>query len=125
MREFRTYDEFFPWYVAMHRHRLTRRIHLVGTLTGLVVAAVGLLSTRRVRWAGALPLAGYGAAWPSHFLVERNNPATFGHPAWSLRGDIQMIRMMLSGRDAALQALADTWFEAEQAEQADAVTTQG
>jgi hypothetical protein len=121
--EFRTYDEFFPYYVAMHRHRLTRQIHLVGTLTGLTAATVGLLATRKARWIAAFPLSGYGAAWPSHFLVERNNPATFGHPAWSLRGDFQMIRMMLSGRDATLQALADTWFETHSAEAADVPAT--
>ncbi|MFD3953340.1 Mpo1-like protein [Streptomyces sp. CBG33] len=50
------------------------------------------------------------AGWPAHFLIEKNNPATFGHPAWSLRGDAQMIRMMLAGRDHELAETARKWL---------------
>ena len=81
---FASYDEFFPYYVAVHR--------------------------RRWRRLGALPGLGYGFAWPAHVLLERNNPASFGHPVWSFRGDRQMIAMMLRGRDGRLQALADGWW---------------
>ncbi|WP_346009420.1 Mpo1-like protein, partial [Streptomyces exfoliatus] len=44
------------------------------------------------------------------FLIEGNNPATFGHPAWSLRGDVRMIRMMLAGRDRELAETAAAWL---------------
>ncbi|CAM5578143.1 hypothetical protein SMICM304S_11750 [Streptomyces microflavus] len=64
----------------------------------------------RKRYLAALPLIGYGTAWPAHFLIEKNNPATFGHPAWSLRGDAQMIGMMLAGRDAELAETAAKWL---------------
>lgn len=46
----------------------------------------------------------------AHFLIEKNNPATFGHPAWSLRGDVRMIRMMLAGRDRELARTAAEWL---------------
>ncbi|WP_424214869.1 Mpo1-like protein [Streptomyces sp. BI20] len=106
---FGSYEEFWPYYVAMHSRAATRWVHLVGTLGGLALTVYGV-GRGRPRWLVALPLVGYGTAWPAHFLLERNNPATFGHPAWSLRGDAQMIRMMLAGRDAELSEIASKWL---------------
>ncbi|MEU8571118.1 DUF962 domain-containing protein [Streptomyces pathocidini] len=104
-RHFETYEDFWPYYVAMHSKAATRWVHLAGTLTGLAVTTYGLLA-RRPKYLLGLPVIGYGAAWPAHFLIEKNNPATFGYPAWSLRGDAQMIRMMLAGRDHELAEIA-------------------
>ncbi len=87
----------------------TRWVHLTSTLTGLTLTAYGLARGRK-RYLAALPLIGYGTAWPAHFLIEKNNPATFGHPLWSLRGDAQMIRTMLAGRDAELAETAAKWL---------------
>jgi hypothetical protein len=108
-RRFESFEEFLPYYVAMHRLPLTRALHATGTLTGAALALHGLA---RGRWRAVLwlPLVGYGLAWPAHFLLEHNNPATFGHPAWSLRGDLHMIGALLRGRDADLQDVADTWL---------------
>lgn len=106
---FDSYQQFFPYYVAMHSQPLTRKLHFAGTVTGLALTVTGLLTGRR-RLIGALPVLGYGAAWPSHWLIERNNPASFGHPLWSLRGDFQMISMMLGGRDRELTLIARDWL---------------
>ena len=106
---FVSYREFFPYYVAMHSKALTRRLHFAGTMTGLALSLIGLLTGRR-RLLPALPLFGYGVAWPSHWLVEGNNPASFGHPLWSLRGDAEMIVMMLRGRDQELSIMARDWL---------------
>ncbi|GAA2978613.1 hypothetical protein Sfulv_07200 [Streptomyces fulvorobeus] len=106
---FDSYEEFWPYYVAMHSRAATRWVHLTGTLTGLTIAAYGLARGRR-RYAAALPLIGYGTAWPAHFFIEKNNPASFGHPAWSFRGDVRMIRMMLAGRDGELAETAAKWL---------------
>ncbi|HST48578.1 Mpo1-like protein [Jatrophihabitans sp.] len=106
---FGSYQEFFPYYVAMHSQPLTRRLHAVGTLSGLALALFGLLTGRR-RLLAALPVLGYGVAWPSHWLIEKNNPASFGHPLWSLRGDAQMIAMLLDGRDRELTLIARDWL---------------
>lgn len=51
-----------------------------------------------------------------HLLIQRNVPATFGHAAWSLRGDRQMTRMILQGRDDELQQLADDYLAATPSE---------
>jgi hypothetical protein len=108
---FATYEEFLPYYIAMHSRPATRWVHLAGTLSGALVAASGLAQGRWRRLA-ALPVMGYGAAWPSHWLIERNNPASFGYPAWSLRGDLHMIGAMLAGRDAELSSVAAGWLGA-------------
>ncbi|MFI1532533.1 Mpo1-like protein [Streptomyces griseus] len=60
---FETYEEFWPYYVAMHSRAATRWVHLTGTLTGLAISAYGLARGRK-RYLAALPLIGYGTAWP-------------------------------------------------------------
>ena len=44
---FSSYEEFWPYYVAMHSRAATRWVHLTGTLTGLAVTAYGLARGRK------------------------------------------------------------------------------
>jgi hypothetical protein len=46
----------------------------------------------------AVPIAGYGFAWVGHFFFEKNKPATFKYPLWSLRSDFKMYFDILSGK---------------------------
>ena len=95
--DFKSFEDFWPFYVRQHADPLTRQLHVSGTLAALVCATGGLLT--RKRWLlAAAPVIGYGAAWSSHFFVEKNKPATFEHPLWSLRGDMRMVRLTLSGK---------------------------
>ena len=99
--EYHSFDEYFPHYVSQHGQAATRWLHFAGTHVGAAAAAVALVR-RRPAGLLALPLISYGVAWGSHFAIERNRPATFGHPLWSLRGDLRMIGMMWQGRDDEL-----------------------
>jgi hypothetical protein len=108
---FNTFEDFWPYYIAMHSRTATRWLHLLGTTTGALLSAVAVASGSWV-FLPALPVLGYGAAWPAHWAVERNNPATFGHPFWSLRGDLRMISSMLRGGDRSLAQIAKQWLEA-------------
>ena len=104
-REFRRYEDFFPHYVSQHSRPETRWLHFAGVHLGVLAAAASLLA-RRPAGILALPVLGYGLAWSSHLAIEKNRPTTFGHPLWSLRGDLQMITMMWQGRDDELTRIA-------------------
>ena len=97
MQDPRTFSDFWPYYVLAHREPLTRIFHSVGTITGwaLLVAAIALGRPRFVLAAFVVP---YALAWFSHFFVEHNRPATFGHPLWSWLADQKMVAMVLAGK---------------------------
>src|SRR6266540_3408354 len=98
-REFTSFTEFWPHYVAEHSRRATRLLHLIGTGIGIACAAVFIAAGRW--WLFPLGLVpGYGAAWIAHFFIEKNKPATFQHPLWSFIGDYKMIALMLTGKMA-------------------------
>jgi hypothetical protein len=95
-----SFEEFWPHYVHAHRHPVNRALHYVGTtaaLGSLVTAAV----TLNPAWLLVAPVAGYGPAWIGHFFFEKNKPASFEHPLWSLRGDFKMYALALRGRMGA------------------------
>ncbi len=93
----RTFAEFWPYYVREHSNRGNRYLHFVGTLSAIALAVT--LVVMGWWWlALAMPVVGYGFAWVGHFLVERNRPATFRHPFWSLLGDFKMFGLMAVGR---------------------------
>ncbi len=84
--KYASFGEFYPYYLSEHRRSGTRRLHFAGTL--LVLVTLGCVAaTQRWVFLWLLPLFGYGFAWLGHFAVERNRPATFRHPLYSLIGD--------------------------------------
>lgn len=94
--ELESFEDFWPFYVREHANKTNRTIHFVGTTLAMASVAAALLTRRRALLL-ATPLLGYGFAWFGHFVVEKNRPATFTHPAWSLRGDLVMWWKTLEG----------------------------
>jgi len=92
-----TYAEFWPHYLREHANPRTRAIHAFGTAVGLALLAAGLVAGPWWLILVAV-VAGYAFAWGSHMLVERNRPATFTYPAWSLLSDFRMAALMAVGR---------------------------
>ncbi|MFV3406190.1 MULTISPECIES: Mpo1-like protein [Pseudomonas] len=97
--QFRSFAEFYPYYLGEHNNPTCRRLHFVGTSLAIALLAYTLGSGN---WLLLLvvPLAGYGFAWVGHFFFEKNRPATFSHPWYSLIGDFAMFRDILLGRIA-------------------------
>jgi hypothetical protein len=92
-----TYEEFWPYYVSQHLHPATRAIHVGATSAALLCGAAGIVSLNPLLIAAA-PVMGYGPAWTSHFAIEKNKPASFGHPFWSFRADLRQVRKFFVGR---------------------------
>lgn len=96
-QRFASFNDFYPYYLREHSSRASRRLHVIGTALALVLLIVALVTrTWNLLW--AVPLAGYLFAWVGHFVFEKNRPATFRHPIYSLRGDFTMLRDVLAGK---------------------------
>jgi hypothetical protein len=91
-----SYEEFWPFYVSQHRHPVNQALHFTGTT--LVLACLAAAVIVAPLWLAVSPLAGYGFAWIGHFFFERNRPATFTYPLWSLRADFRMYRKIWLGQ---------------------------
>ena len=93
----KTYSEFYQFYLTEHKNNISRRLHFFGTT--LVFVEVILLSYFHFWniWF-ILPLTGYAFAWVGHFFFEKNKPATFKYPLWSLISDFKLFFEILIGR---------------------------
>lgn len=97
--DYRTFEEFYPFYLSQHANKTNRMLHVFGTS----LALLQLLHTIFYFTFGnflMIFLIGYGFAWVGHFFFEKNKPATFKYPLWSLMGDFRMLKETIFGRTA-------------------------
>ncbi|TBW59093.1 DUF962 domain-containing protein [Marinobacter halodurans] len=94
---FNRFADFYPYYLEEHSDVTCRRLHYLGSI---LVLAILLYAVTTSQWLYLLLLlvVGYGFAWLGHFLFEKNRPATFQYPLYSLMGDWVMLKDMLTGR---------------------------
>lgn len=97
MTRYSSFREFYPFYLAEHANVVCRRLHFVGSLLVIGVVIVAIVEAD-ARWLLLAPVVGYGFAWVGHFFFEKNRPATFIHPLYSLAGDWAMFWDILRGR---------------------------
>ncbi|GAB4199509.1 MAG: DUF962 domain-containing protein [Wenzhouxiangellaceae bacterium] len=96
-KRYSNFAEFYPYYLSEHADVNCRRLHFVGSWLVLVVVAWALWRQQYL-WLLLVPVVGYGFAWVGHFVFEKNRPATFTYPFYSLMGDWVMFWDILRGR---------------------------
>lgn len=91
------YEDFWPFYLREHARPATRALHYAGTAFGLALLGAAVWTSNA--WL-VLPavVSGYAFAWIAHMAVEKNRPATFTYPLWSLISDFRMFFLWAAGR---------------------------
>ncbi len=98
VQEYQNFGEFYPFYISEHQNLTSRRLHVIGTGLVLCCALAGLLFDLRLWF--AMPFIGYGFAWAGHVFFEKNRPATFKYPLYSLLGDFRLFFEVATGKRA-------------------------
>jgi hypothetical protein len=92
-----SFKEFYPFYLSQHTNKICRLLHVIGTTVVLALTFTSILYLNPALLI-LVPIAGYGFAWVGHFFFEKNKPATFKYPWWSLKSDFKMYFDILSNR---------------------------
>lgn len=96
-KKYNNFSEFYPFYLSQHANKTCRRLHFVGScFIILLITSVAVSGYLSLLW--FIPVIGYGFAWVGHFIFEKNRPATFTYPIYSLIGDWVMFKDMLIGK---------------------------
>lgn len=93
----KSFNDFWPFYLDQHKSPKNRILHVIGT--GTVIALVIIaFAIQEYRLFFLLPIIGYLPAWIGHYVFEKNRPATFKHPVYSLIADFKMFFLIVSGK---------------------------
>jgi hypothetical protein len=98
MSQYSSFKDFYPFYLGEHSNLICRRLHFIGTSGIVIVIALVIAQVLPLVWLWAIPVLGYGFAWVGHFFFEKNRPATFKYPFYSLLGDWVMYKDILIGK---------------------------
>lgn len=94
-KEYTTFWDFYPYYLTEHARPVNRALHFIGTAIVIAVVITAIVKQNAMYMLLA-PLAGYGFAWVGHFGLEKNRPATFKYPFYSLASDFVMFFHILT-----------------------------
>ncbi len=92
-----TFEEFYRHYLKEHQNKYCRLLHMIGTTIVLALFLTCFVHVT-LRPLIFMPLCGYGFAWFGHFFFEKNQPATFQYPLWSLKSDFIMYFEILTNK---------------------------
>jgi len=95
-KKYNTFWEFYPFYLSQHQNSICRLLHFIGTSIIILLLIFYVNSSMDLLY---IPLIGYGFAWVGHFFFEKNKPATFEYPFYSLMGDFVMFWQILTRKE--------------------------
>ena len=93
----KTYSEFYTFYLTEHKNKTSRKLHFIGTFLVFVLIGFAIYYNWSWKWL-LVPVIGYGFAWVGHAFFEKNKPATFKYPLWSLFSDFKLFFEILLAR---------------------------
>ena len=96
-KKYKTFWSFYPYYLTEHGDAVNRRLHFAGTL-GLLLILVFSVALKKWWMLALIPVCGYGFAWVGHYFIEKNRPATFTYPLYSLCSDFVMFWHIITGQ---------------------------
>ena len=93
-----TLKEFYPFYLKEHLNSTSRVLHFSGTSLVILLIPIAIY-LQDANYLILIPFVGYGFAWVGHFFFEKNKPATFKYPAFSLASDFILFWDLLRGKE--------------------------
>jgi hypothetical protein len=96
-KKYKNFKNFYPYYLTEHGDPTNRLLHFCGTFILIVCLVVGIIAGKWWLFA-IIPVVGYGFAWVGHFFIEKNKPATFTYPLYSLASDFVMFWHIITGQ---------------------------
>jgi hypothetical protein len=97
-KKYKTLKDFYPYYLEEHQNSTCRKLHFLGTGLIFLILIAGI-ATGNYTWLISIPFVGYGFAWVGHFFFEKNKPATFQYPLFSLASDFILFFDLLTGKE--------------------------
>ena len=97
-KKYTSLKEFYPYYLTEHQNPTSRVLHFIGTGLVLVVLVTAIAMAQYI-WLAGIPVLGYGFAWVGHYFFEKNKPATFTYPFYSLASDFLLFFDLLRGKE--------------------------
>ncbi len=96
-KKYKTFWDFYPFYLTEHMNTVSRSLHFIGTFLVIACLVAGIITGKWFLFV-IIPLCGYGFAWVGHFFFEKNKPATFVYPLYSLGSDFVMFWHIITGQ---------------------------
>jgi hypothetical protein len=96
-KKYKTFWDFYPYYLTEHSLPINRTLHFIGTGIVISLLLAAIISGKAIILL-FIPIAGYGFAWVGHFFLEKNKPATFTYPLYSLASDFVMFYHIITGQ---------------------------
>ncbi len=96
-KKYKSFKSFYYYYLTEHSDATNRNLHFTGTLLVICCFIAGIITGKWWLFA-VIPLLGYGFAWVGHYFIEKNKPATFTYPLYSLGSDFVMFWHTITGQ---------------------------